>query len=349
MSLRVEIKKRLKGFTLEVAFSSGDGTLALLGASGSGKSMTLKCIAGLVSPDEGIIIANGQTLYDSAAGIDLKPQQRDVGYLFQNYALFPNMTVRKNIITAYTGTKENRDEIIETLIKRYQLEEQVDKYPVHLSGGQQQRAALARIFAYEPKVLLLDEPFSALDSFLRESMQAELKRIINEYDGDVILVTHSRDEAYKIAERMVILDGGCPVAEGKVKDVFAHPGNTRAARITGCKNISRIERTGEHSCFALDWGISLETSEIILDDHTYVGLRAHDFARADTGKEPNAFSVDVLDVIEGPFDTNVIVRASGTVPNADAKEIWWITDRGIEIDEKCVLMINPEDIILLRE
>ncbi|MDR0874665.1 MAG: ATP-binding cassette domain-containing protein [Clostridiales Family XIII bacterium] len=351
MSLRVDIKKRYKGFTLEVCFSSGDGTLALLGASGSGKSMTLKCIAGLISPDEGVITANGRMLFDSAAGIDLKPQRREVGYLFQNYALFPNMTIRQNIAVAYRGSAETRGAAVTALLARYELEEQADKYPVQLSGGQQQRAALARIFAYEPAVLLLDEPFSALDTFLRENMQAELKRIIRGYDGDVVLVTHSRDEAYKIADRLVILDDGRPVAEGTVQEVFAHPENARTARITGCKNISRIERTGERSFLALDWGIALEAAEPLSDAHTYAGIRAHDFSplprSAAEGK--NTFAVEVVDVIEGPFEKDVIVRAIGPASVGNPNEIWWITDRSVKIDEQCAFTVRPEDILLLSE
>ena len=220
MSLRVDIKKSYKGFTLEMAFSSGSGTLALLGASGSGKSMTLKCIAGLISPDEGLIESDGRVLFDSAAKIDLRPQRRGVGYLFQSYALFPNMTVRQNIEIAYSGEAGVRDAEVNTLLARYGLESLGERYPVELSGGQQQRVALARIFAYQPKVLLLDEPFSALDSFLRENMQDELKRIIREYDGSVVLVTHNQEEAYKLADDLIIIESGHPIASGPVNEMF---------------------------------------------------------------------------------------------------------------------------------
>ena len=220
MSLKVDIKKSYKGFALKMAFASDGGTLALLGASGSGKSMTLKCIAGLISPDEGTIIADDRTLFDSAQGIDLRPQERSVGYLFQNYALFPNMTVRQNIAIAHRGSAETRDAETNALLARYGLENLEGRYPVELSGGQQQRTALARIFAYQPKVLLLDEPFSALDTFLRENMQAELKRIIREYDGSVILVTHNQEEAYKLADDLIIIENGAPIASGPVDEMF---------------------------------------------------------------------------------------------------------------------------------
>ena len=343
MTLKVDIAKRYKGFTLEMAFSSEGGTLALLGASGSGKSMTLKCIAGLVTPDEGVVIADGRTLFDSSAGIDLRPQERGVGYLFQNYALFPNMTVRQNIAIAHRGDPAGRDADTGALIARYGLEGLEGRYPVELSGGQQQRVALARIFAYRPRMLLLDEPFSALDTFLRENMQAEFKRIIREYDGSVVLVTHSRDEAYKLADGLVILDGGRPAAAGPVRDVFARPGNARAARITGCKNISAIEKTGEYSFFAEDWGIGLETSEPVCGRHRFAGIRAHDFTPASGGK-PNTFGIEPVDEIDGPFEKSVIFLAGN-----GSGRLWWITGRGTDTSGVHALSIPPESILLLEE
>ena len=342
MSIRVDILKRYKGFTLEMAFSSDTGTLALLGASGSGKSMTLKCVAGLVSPDEGVIISGGRTLFDSAAGIDLRPQERGVGYLFQNYALFPNMTVRQNIAIAYRGGPARRDADIDALFARYELKGLEERYPVELSGGQQQRAALARIFAYQPRVLLLDEPFSALDTFLRENMQAVLKRIIREYDGSVVLVTHSRDEAYKLADDLVILDRGKATATGPVREVFAHPVNVRAARITGCKNITAIERTGEYTFFAKDWGIELRTAEAIEERHGFAGIRAHDFASAGD-REANEINIEIVDEIEGPIEKNIIFRAEG-----GAGSLWWITGRGTDVSGVHSLSIAPESILLLE-
>ena len=351
MSLRVDIRKRYKGFTLEMAFSSDDGTLALLGASGSGKSMTLKCVAGLVSPDEGVIVADGRTLFDSAAKIDLRPQEREVGYLFQNYALFPNMTVRGNIAIAHRGDPARRDAEIGALIGRYGLEGLEGRYPVELSGGQQQRVALARIFAYRPRMLLLDEPFSALDTFLRENMQAEFKRIIREYDGSVVLVTHSRDEAYKLADGLVILDGGRPAAAGPVREVFSHPGNARAARITGCKNISAIEKTGERSFFAKDWGIELVAAEPIEERHVFAGIRAHDFQPAENAagaenayRGANAYAMEYIDEIDGPFEKNVIFRAAG-----GGGDLWWVTGRGTDVGSVHALAIPPDSILLLEE
>ena len=342
MSLSVDIVKKYKGFELEVAFSSEGETMAILGASGSGKSMTLKCIAGLISPDEGRIVSDGRILFDSAAKIDLKPQERDVGYLFQSYALFPNMTVRQNIAAAHRGKPEIREADIDSLLIKYEISEQSDRYPVQLSGGQQQRAALARIFAYGPKTLLLDEPFSALDAFLRENMQAEFKRIIREYDGNAVLVTHSRDEAYKIADGIVILDSGRPAASGILRDVFAHPGNARAARITGCKNISAIEKTGERSFFAKDWGVELQAAAPVGEKHAFAGIRAHDFTLV-SGHVLNTFSIEITDEIDGPFERDVIFQAEGGTGS-----LWWVIGKGTDVSGVREVSVAPDDIMLLE-
>ena len=155
MDLRVSIKKKLRDFTLDVEFSVRDEVFALLGASGCGKSITLKCIAGIETPDEGLIILNGRTLYDSKNKINLPPQVRRAGYLFQNYALFPNMTVAQNITFAATGDKVTK---LAQNIKRFHLDGLENAYPNKLSGGQCQRVAFARVLASHAEILLLDEP-----------------------------------------------------------------------------------------------------------------------------------------------------------------------------------------------
>ena len=300
-----------------------------------------------MSPDEGRIEVDGHILFDSLAGTDLKPQERGIGYLFQSYALFPNMTVRQNIEIVWRGdgddnkdAEKNND--VNMLLTRYRIADLADRYPVQLSGGEQQRAAIARIFACKPKALLLDEPFSALDTHLRENMQAELKHIIREYDGSVILVTHSRDEAYKIADELVILDKGKPAASGPVKEIFKNPGNMRAARITGCKNISPIEKTGERRFFAKDWGIELEAASPVGENHLYAGIRAHDFAPSDTEAQ-NSFKIDIADVIDGPFENDIIVRAEG-----GSETLWWITGRDYDASGVTALRVAPESILLLE-
>jgi molybdate transport system ATP-binding protein len=228
---RARIKKSFKGFALDVDFESGDGALGILGASGSGKTLILKSIAGLITPDEGRIAIGDRVIFDSAARIDVKPQQRGVGYFFQSYALFPHMTVQENIRIAVNRADDDDrqlDEIVSCLAERYQISGLEHRYPVSLSGGQQQRVALARIFASRPEAVLLDEPFSALDSYLRGNMQDELLRAMESYRGRFVLVTHSCDEAALICDSIVTISGGKITHFGGVDDTFMACGGCRA-------------------------------------------------------------------------------------------------------------------------
>ncbi|AUS95888.1 hypothetical protein CDQ84_15990 [Clostridium thermosuccinogenes] len=206
MSLIVDIKKKLKDFKLEVSFESKDGVTALSGSSGSGKSMTLKCIAGIVKPDWGYIELDQKVLFDSDKGINLPPQQRHVGYLFQNYALFPNMTVERNIGCAIR--RKNKSETIKEYIKRFRLKGLEKRYPFELSGGQQQRAALARAFASQPEILMLDEPFSALDSYLKRELEQEMIEFLSDFKGVVLFVSHNWDEVLRLCDRVVFISEG---------------------------------------------------------------------------------------------------------------------------------------------
>lgn len=189
MSLYVDIEKRLGVFRLQSKFEVADETLALLGASGCGKSVTLKCIAGIMTPDRGRIVLNGRVLFDSEKKIALTPQQRRVGYLFQQYALFPNMTVEQNILCGIrAGSRSEKRSLAAEKLRMFRLEGLEKKYPAQLSGGQQQRVALARILASEPQAILLDEPFSALDSYLK--WELELSELLGAFDGPILWVSH---------------------------------------------------------------------------------------------------------------------------------------------------------------
>ena len=213
--LKVNIHKKLKEFDLDVEFDLKEGCLGILGPSGCGKSMTLKSVAGIETPDEGVVslTIDDETVYfDSDKKINLKPQKRNVGYLFQNYALFPNMTVEENVACGLLS-KGYDEKTVSDMIKRFHLDGLEKRYPRQLSGGQQQRVALARILAYSPDVILLDEPFSAMDTFLKEQLRIELANLLDGFDGLSILVTHDRDEAFQFCDELVILD------EGKIIDL----------------------------------------------------------------------------------------------------------------------------------
>ena len=275
MAIELDIQKNFKGFSLDVRLKGQDGPIGILGASGSGKSMTLRSIAGIETPDSGRIIINGKTVFDSEAKINLKPQERRVGYLFQNYALFPTMTVEKNIACGYRGEKSELSQKVADYIKRYHLEGLEKHLPSQLSGGQQQRVALARMMIGEPEVILLDEPFSALDGYLKDILQRDMQNFLKDYKGDMIMVTHSRDEAYKFCSQLTLLNNGKDILTGETRDIFENPQYLEAARLTGCKNFSAVQKMGSHEVYALDWELMLRSEQEVTEDITHVGIRGH--------------------------------------------------------------------------
>lgn len=319
MSLEVTIAKRFEGFTLHADFAAGNTAAAILGASGCGKSMTLRCIAGVVKPDSGRIVLDGRVLFDSEKGIDLPPQQRNVGLLFQNYALFPNMTVEQNIFCALKKEKDPaaRKAACGSALRAMRLEELAHRLPSELSGGQQQRAALARILAGRPRILMLDEPFSALDSYLREEVEGEVGSLLSNFDGTALLVTHDRDEAYRLCREMIVMDSGEVLRAGTTKEVFADPRRLTAARLTGCKNILPCVRVDEHHVRLTGWERELTVALPVPEGCCAVGIRAHDFAPEAVDGE-NRMPVQVGASSENPFDWNMICTAAD-----DVGKLWW--------------------------
>ena len=319
MSLEVTIAKRFEGFTLHADFTAGNTAAAILGASGCGKSMTLRCIAGVVKPDSGRIVLDGRVLFDSEKGIDLPPQQRNVGLLFQNYALFPNMTVEQNILCALKKEKDPaaRKAACGSALRAMRLEELAHRLPSELSGGQQQRAALARILAGRPRILMLDEPFSALDSYLREEVEGEVGSLLSNFDGTALLVTHDRNEAYRLCREMIVMDSGEVLRAGTTKEVFADPRRLTAARLTGCKNILPCVRVDEHHVRLIGWERELTVALPVPEGCCAVGIRAHDFAPEAADGE-NRMPVQVGASSENPFDWNVICTAAD-----DTGKLWW--------------------------
>ncbi|WP_343010610.1 sulfate/molybdate ABC transporter ATP-binding protein [Holdemanella biformis] len=209
--LEVQIYKKLAEFDLDASFQVNDNILGLMGASGSGKSMTLKCIAGIETPDQGRIVLNGRVLFDSEKKINVPIQKRNVGYMFQSYALFPNMNVYENISVGLRARKvKDVDIVVQKVMQQFRIFELASRYPKQLSGGQRQRVALARLMAYEPDVLLLDEPFSALDEDLKKDLLQELKSEL-QISKPVIFVSHDKEEVnylcdlkYKIKQGEII-------------------------------------------------------------------------------------------------------------------------------------------------
>lgn len=345
MSLEVWIEKQLGDFSLKTEFVCSEKSTALLGASGCGKSLTLRCIAGIVRPDRGRIVLNGRVLFDSEQKIDLPPQRRRVGYLFQNYALFQNMTVEQNIGCGihHIRNKAAKREIIADMIQRMQLNGLEKQKPAQLSGGQQQRAALARILVGKPEIMLLDEPFSALDSYLRDQLLSEVKKLFENFGQDVLMVTHSRDEAYSMCSHLMIMEKGRLCGQGKTKQVFADPGSVPAAILTGCKNIYAARKAGETTVEVSDLGIIMETGREVREDLCAIGMRAHYFHPK---AQQNIFEVFLDEEVESPFEWTVKFRYKKQKENSPS--VWWRMPKDKKLQsfpEK--LGIAPANLLLL--
>lgn len=347
MSLSVDIKKRLGSFSLDVAFQAENEILGLLGASGCGKSVTLRCIAGIIKPDEGHIELDGQVFFDSEKKINLSPQKRRVGYLFQQYALFPNMTVAQNLASAIRD-KAQKQMITSQLLATYQLQNVASSRPAQLSGGQQQRAALARILASNPEILLLDEPFSALDSYLKAQLEQELKDTLDNFSGNVIWVSHDRDEVFRNCSRICVLDGGKSQAVVTPEDLFYNPLTVSAAKLSGCKNV--VPAVPHEDKVALPcWNLSLNCGKPVSSEISAVGLRAHHITFANN-KNENTIRCLVVRTMDNVFSTIIILRPLDSPPNSptlrmETTKALWSEYR----DSKIVsVSISPQDILLLR-
>ena len=287
--------------------------------------------------------------YDSESGTCLKPQKRNVGYMFQNYALFPAMTVAQNVGAGLSGDKKKKQEQVEKMIRHFHLEGLEKRLPRELSGGQQQRVALARIMAYEPSVILLDEPFSALDVFLKDRLQQEMMELLSDYDGTVILVSHSRDEIYRFSEELLIIDDGKQICYGDTKEIFDHPKKVEAARLTGCKNIVPAERLDAHHVRIPDWGTCLHLKQMIDVDITHIGLRAHEFIPVWGEREDNCIPVKVKGKAEFPFEWKYFLKGE----TEESDDICWYVQKTLwaELEEKGIpeyLKLPEKEILLLK-
>ena len=310
MSLHINITKNLSSFNLDVSMESKGGIIGFLGASGSGKSMTLKCIAGLEKPSKGKIVINDKVLFDSEEKINVKTRDRKVGFLFQNYALFPHMTIKDNIeIGLDKISKEEKSKLSANYIKKFGLEGLESRYPWQLSGGQQQRVALARALITSPDILLLDEPFSALDNHLRASMERELVEILKDYEGTVVFVTHDIAEAYRVCDKIIVFDGGKANSIRDKSILFESPQSLAEAKLTGCKNISKAKKIDNNFIFAEGWNLKLKCLEEVKDNINYIAIRSHNIKLCKNEEEENVFEVLIENIVENPFDYTLYIRS----------------------------------------
>lgn len=353
MKLTVRIRRKLNGKFLSVDFEVEEEIFALLGASGSGKSMTLKCIAGIEKPDKGYIALGDRVFFDSEKHIDLPPGQRRVGFLFQDYALFPHMTVLENVRIAMKTP--NTEEAL-ALLREYRVEDLRDQKTGCISGGQKQRVAMARMVASKPEMILLDEPFSALDTFLRRKLEREMTERLLGMHVPVVLVTHDRDEVYRMCRRMACLSEGRLSDLGFVREVFRRPKTLTAARLSGCKNLSAICFEPDGSAIVPGWGLPIPREHFLRDDPercgegvVAAGIRAHSFRLLQEQESAEyTFTIQRAEVFRELFEVTVVFAAGGE------EELEWkcplegFTYRGSDLIGRR-LGLQAEDLFFLEE
>ena len=342
MSLCVDIEKNLGAFHLRAQFEAQDGTTALLGASGCGKSVTLKCIAGIMTPDRGRIELGERVLFDSERKIDLPPQQRRVGYLFQQYALFPNMTVEQNILCGIR--REHRAEkkaLLAGKIRMFRLEGLEKKHPAQLSGGQQQRVALARILSSEPEAILLDEPFSALDSYLKWNLELELADLLAGFGGPVLWVSHDLGECYRNCRRVCVMEDGKTGTVTGMDEMLRCPESISAARLAGCKNFFAAEEKNG-AVYLPEWDLTLP---IDAKEKSFTTLGIPDGALA--LRDDAALRCKVLRVIPGVEESILLLRPEGCAETAPALRISAARRNGLHTGETVCVALDAEKLLLL--
>ncbi len=352
--LEMSVEKTLKTFKLKVGLSAGRGALGLLGASGSGKSMTLRMIAGIVTPDRGRIVLNGRVLYDSATGERISATKRKIGVVFQDYALFPRMTVAENVGFGLGKLKEqDRLARVQRQLERMHIAELANRYPAEISGGQRQRVAIARCMAIEPDALLFDEPFAALDPHLRRQTEEQLRETLADYNGAVIFVTHDMEEAFRFCSDLLVLDRGKVIASGPKHQLFERPKTVVAAQLTGCKNIVPARRVAQDRVTVDAWNCELRSAHPVPAALTHIGIRSHQVVFHFAANEGNTFPCWLLANSEAPHEMTLYLRLHaapqpGDSPHLQAdvtKDLWHTLGA---ISQPWQVWLNPAKLLLLE-
>lgn len=322
----------------------------LIGSSGCGKTTLLKSINKLLPLRGGSLSIDGIPVEQ----IKVQDLPKKVGYVVQSGGLFPHLTVEENIALTMQIARFSKEAIrdrVDKMLKMVNLDPEIyrGQYPSQLSGGQQQRVALARMMIGEPEAILLDEPFSALDGYLKDTLQKDMEDFLKQYQGDMIMVTHSRDEAFRFCKELMLLKDGRTLTFGDTRHLFEQPGLLEVARLTGCKNNSRARKLGAYEIEALDWGLKLHTTQEVPDDITHVAIRGHWMQPAETPGQ-NTVPFEVQDYIETTFEHQYLVKC----PNADTDAVlWWMRPKpNFQLDPRAnlpkYLYLPPEHLMLLK-
>jgi molybdate transport system permease protein len=353
--LQVDIAKSLPNFQLELNLQAGREPIGLLGASGAGKSLTLRLIAGIATPDSGCIVLNGRTVFDSAQGIDIPAAQRRVGVVFQDYALFPHLSVFDNV--AYSLHRLPRSERalrVERLLQALRIAHLAGRMPAQISGGERQRAAIARCLAMEPEALLFDEPFAALDPHLRRSTEEQLRETLRSYRGAVLFVTHDMEEAFRFCSGLMVLDQGRTIASGPRQALFQNPGSIVAARLTGCKNIAAASGIDASHLRVEAWDCTLVSPRAMGAAVAAIGYRSHYFRFQQQAVGENVFLCWLMETSEAPHEMTLYLRlharpSVGDVYHlqADLPRDAWLQLR--DQPQPWRIQLHPERILLLAE
>lgn len=358
--LEVKLKRKLPGFTLDVDFKVDQEILAILGPSGSGKTMTLQCIAGLLQPDSGFVNLNGKVIYDSAHKIDLPVQMRKVGFVFQNYALFPHLTVTQNIAYGirHLPPKDCAQKVAQQLDKMNILR-LADRFPRQLSAGQQQRVAMARALAPEPDLLLLDEPFSALDSMVKERLQLELQALHQFYPGNVLFVTHDLAEGYKLGSKIAVFESGKIIQCDEKEKVISCPSRHTVARLVGFKNLLEgkvIEIKGRQVTIEVTELGGLIDAQLRNDDGLKIGQKVTigirpEYVRITSTPGPNRFLSTVDRVTEGVSSNSLYFHIDAVGTTRHYMMVTCARNESLPFQENksCFLHLPAEHITIITE
>lgn len=338
--LNVRIQKPLQQFSLDVKLQVGQEVMGILGASGAGKSMLLKCLSGLSTPSDGQIINNQQVFYDANRRVNLPAKDRQIGFLFQHYALFPHMTVAQNIRFGLDHLDKGQAAArVNDLLERFHLTNMERQLPSQLSGGQQQRVALARAMAIEPDILLLDEPLSALDEHLRSHMLEDLQQCLSMFKGSVLYVTHHMEEAYRLCDRIAVMSNGRIVEIGPKEVLFERPLHLETAKITGVKNIAEAKHKDTGQLEVPTWGIRVDY--VVTDEpeneesatsasrtgytQCYAAIRSNQIRLANEAQatSDNCYKAWVAGIESTPFRHIVYLKLSSAPEQASDYHLQW--------------------------